>query len=130
MDKRGIYTGVCLECERLVFPKQSGLATGLSREFKSRANYLASLGLLSCSVIADVTLQLFCMLHTCASFGDWTTASHSRDPVASSCRMHTSELFFTLSHTLLLHSFHLNTGFLNAELQANLARNKANRIVD
>ena len=24
---RGIYTDVCLECERLVFPKQSGLAT-------------------------------------------------------------------------------------------------------
>ena len=24
---RGIYTGVCLECERSVFPKQNGLAT-------------------------------------------------------------------------------------------------------
>ena len=24
---RGIYTGVCLECEKSVFPKQSGLAT-------------------------------------------------------------------------------------------------------
>ena len=24
---RGVYTDVCLECERLVFPKQSGLAT-------------------------------------------------------------------------------------------------------
>ena len=23
----GIYTGVCLECERSIFPKQSGLAT-------------------------------------------------------------------------------------------------------
>ena len=44
---------------------------------------------------------------------------HSRDPVTSPCRMHTFELFFTLSHTLPLHDFHLNIGFLNAELQAN-----------
>ena len=33
--------------------------------------------------------------------------------------MHTLKLFFTLSHTLPLHDFHLNTGFLNVELQAN-----------
>ena len=33
--------------------------------------------------------------------------------------MHTYELFFTLSHTLPLHESHLNTGFLNAELQVN-----------
>ena len=24
---RGIYIGICMECEELVFPKQSGLAT-------------------------------------------------------------------------------------------------------
>ena len=24
---RGVYTDVCLECEKLVFPKQSGLVT-------------------------------------------------------------------------------------------------------
>ena len=24
---RGIYTGVCLKCERSIFPKQNGLAT-------------------------------------------------------------------------------------------------------
>ena len=24
---RGIYTGMCLECEKLVFPKQSALVT-------------------------------------------------------------------------------------------------------
>ena len=34
-------------------------------------------------------------------------------------KLHTLELFFTLSHTLPLHDSHLNTGFLNAELQAN-----------
>ena len=33
--------------------------------------------------------------------------------------MHTLELFFTLFHTLPLYDSHLNTGFLNAELQAN-----------
>ena len=33
--------------------------------------------------------------------------------------MHTLEFFFTLSHTLPLHDSHLNTEFLNAELQAN-----------
>ena len=38
---------------------------------------------------------------------------------------HTLE-FFTLSHTLPLHDSHLNTGYLIAELQANLAQNKAN----
>ena len=41
--------------------------------------------------------------------------------------VHTLELFFTLSHTLPLHDSHLNIGFLNAELQANLVRNKANK---
>ena len=34
------------------------LATGLSREFKLRANGLASPGLLSCSAIVGMTLQL------------------------------------------------------------------------
>ena len=35
------------------------------------------------------------------------------------CCVHNLELFFTLSHTLLLHDSHLNIGFLSAELQAN-----------
>ena len=91
---------------------------------------LASLGLLSYSAIAYVTLQLPYMLHTCASFGNLPATSHSLDLVVSSCRMHTSELFFTLSHTLPLRDSHLNIGFLNVELQANLAQNKANRMVD
>ena len=45
-------------------------------------------------------------------------------------KLHNSELFFTLSHTLPLQDSHLNIGFLNAELQENLARNKANKIVE
>ena len=59
------------------------------------------------------------MLHTCASFDNLPTASQLWDPVARPCWVYTLELFFTLSHTLPLYDSHLNTGFLNAELQAN-----------
>ena len=38
--------------------------------------------------------------------------------------------FFTLSHSLPLQESHLNTGLLIAEIQANLAWNKANKMVD
>ena len=44
--------------------------------------------------------------------------------------LHNLEQFFTLSHTLPLHDAHLNTGLLIAKIQANLARNKANKMVD
>ena len=44
--------------------------------------------------------------------------------------LHSLEYFFTLSHTLLLHDSHLNTGLLIAKIQANLAWNKANKMVD
>ena len=44
--------------------------------------------------------------------------------------MHTLEHFFTLSHSLPLQESHLNTGLLIAEIQTNLARNKANKMVD
>ena len=43
--------------------------------------------------------------------------------------LHKLEHFFTLSHTLPLHDSHLNTGLLIAKLQANLARNKAKKMV-
>ena len=96
-----------------------GLATWLSCDSESQANYLARLEVFSCSALASVTVQLPYMLHTCASFCGLPAASHSRDPVVSTYRMHTSELFFTLSHTLPLYNSHLN-----------LARNKANKMVD
>ena len=70
MGIRGIYTSVCLECEMSVFPKQNGLATWPRDWIESRANCLASLGLLSYSAAASVTLQLLYMLHMCASFGN------------------------------------------------------------
>ena len=102
------------------------LATGLSREFKSRANGLASLGLLSCSVTAGMTLQLPYMLHTCASFDGLPVASQPR----VSTSLHNLEQLFTLSYSLPLHDSHLNTGLLIVKIRANLARNKANKMVD
>ena len=57
---KGIYTGVCMECEESVFPKQSGLATWprdlTESQVKPRANWIARLDFLSCSVSAGVTV--------------------------------------------------------------------------
>ena len=102
------------------------LTIGLSCEFKPRANGLASLGLLSCSATASMILQLPCMLHMCANFGGLLVASQPR----VSASLHNLEHFFTLSYSLLLHDSHLNTGYLIVKIQANLAWNKANKMVD
>ena len=107
-----------------------GLATGLSRKFKSRANGLASLGLLSYSATAGITLQLLAclarvqLLATCKPRA--TCEIQSRVPAS----LHNLQHFFTLSHTLPLPKSHLNTGLLLAKIQANLAHNKANKMVD
>ena len=97
------------------------LATGLSREFKPRANSLASLRLLSCSATTGMTLQLSRMLHLCANFSGLPVASHPRVQPRVSTSLHNLEHFFTLSHSLPLHDSHLNTRLLIAEIQANLA---------
>ena len=109
---------------------QLNLATGLSREFKPRANSLASLGLLSCRATASMTLQLPRMLHTCANFGGQLVVSHPQVQPRVSASLHNLEHFFTLSHSLPLHDSHLNTGLLIAKIQANLAQNKANKMVN
>ena len=44
--------------------------------------------------------------------------------------LHNLQQFFTLSHALPLHDSHLNTRLLITKIQANLARNKANKMVD
>ena len=44
--------------------------------------------------------------------------------------LHSLEHFFTLSYTLPLHDSHLNIWLLIAKLQANLAQNKAKKMVD
>ena len=116
------------------FPKRVvwwlSLATGLSREFKPRANGLASLGLLSCSATTSVTLQLLaCLAYVHHSGGLQSQATREiQSRVLAS--LHKLDQFFTQSHTLLLHDSHLNTRLLIAKIQANLARNKANKMVD
>ena len=106
------------------------LVIGLSHEFKPRANSLASLGLLSCSATAGAMLQLLaCLARVHHSGGLQPRATReiqSRVPVS----LHNLEQFFTLSRTLPLHDSHLNTGLLIAKIQANLALNKANKMVD
>ena len=44
--------------------------------------------------------------------------------------LHKLEHLFTFSHTLPLHDSHLNPGLIIAKIQENLARNKANKMVD
>ena len=95
-----------------------------------RANGLASLRLLSCSATAGMTLQLPCMLHTCANFGGLPIASHPRVQPRVFASLHNLEHFFTLFHSLPLHDSHPNTGLLIAKIQANLAWIKANKMVD
>ena len=71
------------------------------------------------------------MLGVCASIWRLAAASHLRNPAASPCFFaHIWVIFHTLSHTLPLHDSHLNTGFLIVKIQANLAWNKANKMVD
>ena len=129
-----IYNRVRRNVKSQFFPNRVvwrlGLVTGLSREFKPRVNGLASLRLLSCNATASMTFQLPCMLHTCANFGGLPVASHPRVQPRVSASLHNFEHFFTLSHSLSLHDSHLNTGLLIVNIQTNLARNKANKMVD
>ena len=66
------------------------------------------------------------MLQLAACQSRVTRESQSR----VSASLHNLEHFFTLSHLLPLHDSHLNTGLLIAKIHANLARNKANNMVD
>ena len=102
------------------------IATWLSREFKPRANWVASLD------FCPVVLQLAWLFSSPAYsvrvqllVACKPRASHEIQPRVRAS-LHSLEHFFTLSHTLPLHDSHLNTGFLSAVLQANLSRNKAN----
>ena len=102
------------------------LATWLSREFKPRANWMASLD------CCPVVLQL-AWLFSSPAFSPGVQILAACKPRASSeiqpqepASLHSLEHFFTLSHTLPLHDSHLNTGFLSTVLQAKLSRNKAN----
>ena len=91
---------------------------------------MASCPILSCSAPAGMTLQLL----ACLACEQLLAACSHESPTRSSCEslffLHTLEHFFTLSHSLPLQESHLNTGLLIAEIQANLARNKTNKMVD
>ena len=106
------------------------LATGLSREFKPWANDLVSLGLLSYNAIVGTTLQLLACLARVQHFGGLQPrATHKIQPRVPTS-LHNLEQFFTLFYSLPLHDSYLNTRLLIAKIQANLARNKTNKIVD
>ena len=91
---------------------------------------MASCPILSCSASAGVTLQLL----ACLAHEQLLVACSRESPTRSSREslffLHTLEHFFTLSHSLPLQESHLNIGLLIAEIQANLAWNKANIMVD
>ena len=107
-----------------------GLAAWLSREFQSRGNWTASCPILSCRAPASVTLQLL----ACLAREQFLAACSRESPARSSWEslffLHTLEHFFTLFHSLPLQESHLNIGLLIAEIEANMARNKANKMVD
>ena len=115
---------------------KTGLARGLaspawlSRKFQLRGNLMASCPILSCSAPTGVMLQLL----ACLAREQLLAACNRKSPARSSREslffLHTLQHFFTLSHSLPLQESHLNTGLQIVEIQANLARNKANRMVD
>ena len=91
---------------RHILPKRAfwrlDLATGLSREFKLRANGLANLGLLSCSEQLARHFSFWHAWHVC-----FNLAACSREPPARSSReslllcTHLSNSSYSLTHTTL-----------------------------
>ena len=79
---KGIYSRVYEESEKSCFNQIGHFDDSTSRmeqEFESRANCLARLEVSSCSAPAVMTLQLSCMLHTCATFGDLLITRSNRE---------------------------------------------------
>ena len=91
---------------------------------------MASCPILSCSAPAGMTLQLLACLAHVQLLAACSRESPARSSHESLFFLHTLEHFFTLSHSLSLQESHLNTGLLIAEIQANLAWNKANKMID
>ena len=85
-----------------------------------------------CPVVLQLAWQFsffacFTCVHLLTACKLWATREIQPRVLTS---MHSFEHFFTLSHTLPLQDSHLNTGLLIVKLQANLGRNKTNRMVD
>ena len=91
---------------------------------------MANLYFLSSSVPVGMTFQLL----TCLACVQLLAAYKPR----ATCEIQSRVLatlqnlkhFLILSHTLSLHDSHLNIGLLIAKIQANLTRNKTNKMVD
>ena len=102
------------------------LAVWLSREIQSWDNRMASYPVLSCSAPASMTVHLLgclaCVLHLAA-------CSHEIKPRVS-VFLHTLEQSTLYLTHYPYNKTHLNTGLLNAEIQVNLAHNKANKMVN
>ena len=100
---KGIYSRVRKNVKSQIFPNmvfwRLDLATGLSREFKLRANDLANLGLLSCSATAGVTLQLLARLSRMHHSGSLQLRATREIQPRVPASLHILEQFFTLSHT-------------------------------
>ena len=80
-----------------------------------------------CPVVQQLAWP-FCspyMLHTCAILATCKSRAIMRSSRETLLEC-THLSILTLSHTLPLHNSHLNTRYLIAKLQANLARNEAN----
>ena len=91
---------------------------------------MASCPILFCSAPVGVTLQLLACLAREQLLAACSRESPARSSHESLFFLHTLEHLFTLSHSLPLQESHLNIGLLIAEIQANLTRNKANKMVD
>ena len=77
-----------------------------------------------------MTLQLLAWLAREQLLAACSRESPVRSNRESLFFFHTLEHFFILSRSLPLHESHLSIGLLIVEIQANLARNKANKMVD
>ena len=91
---------------------------------------MANCHILSCSAPAGMTLQILACLAHVQLLAACRCESHARSRREFLFFLHTLKHFFTLSHSLPLQESHLNTRLLITEIQANLVRNKANKIVD
>ena len=77
-----------------------------------------------------MTLQILACLAHVQLLAACRCESHARSRREFLFFLHTLKHFFTLSHSLPWQESHLSTGLLIAEIQANLARNKANKMID
>ena len=131
MGIRVFIVGYEMECEKSHFSKTGCFGKSL-RDWDESWVLVASYQTKPDYTFFPVVIQLswhFNFLHT--SLVCFILASH-HSRVSHEFQswvtflLHTLDQIFTLSHTQPLHYSHLNTRFLNAELQANLAQNKGN----